>query len=70
MELVDGVKVKNGEAWVALPDPVRPLMHIYSEPGDGARGLVQEYRAVVERTIAGSLMEQAAAAADKREEVH
>ncbi|MFZ5823114.1 MAG: sugar phosphate nucleotidyltransferase [Bacillota bacterium] len=70
VELVDGVKVKKGDAWVALiPDPVRPLMHIYSEPGDGARGLVSEYRAVVERAIAGSVMEQAAAA-EEREEVH
>lgn len=70
VEMVDGVKVKKGDAWVALiPDPVRPLMHIYSEPGEKARGLVHEYRAVVARAIADGAMEQAAVA-EGREEVH
>jgi len=65
VELVDGVKVRQGEAWVALiPDPVRPLMQIYSEPADGARSLVQQYRAVVESAIASGLVEQAVAVAE------
>ncbi|MFZ5818255.1 MAG: sugar phosphate nucleotidyltransferase [Bacillota bacterium] len=69
VELVDGVKVRQGDAWVALiPDPVRPLMHIYAEPAEGARGLVEEYRAVVAGAIASGVMEQAAAAEQMREE--
>jgi mannose-1-phosphate guanylyltransferase/phosphomannomutase len=72
VEMVDGVKVRRGDAWVALiPDPVRPIVHLYSEPEDGARGLVAEFRAVVEQAIArGVLVEQVAAAADEREEGH
>lgn len=70
VELVDGVKVKRGDAWVALiPDPIRPLLHIYSEPGDEARALVTRYRTVVERAIARGAME-AVAAAEEREEGH
>jgi mannose-1-phosphate guanylyltransferase/phosphomannomutase len=65
--LIDGVKAWRGSQWVALiPDPVKPLMHIHSEPAAGAAGQVAEYRAVVEQAIAAGVAEQAAAA-DLRE---
>jgi mannose-1-phosphate guanylyltransferase / phosphomannomutase len=68
VELLDGVKVRRGKAWVALiPDPVKPLMHIHSEPAGEAAGLALEYRSVVERAIAFGAMEQEAAVADARE---
>lgn len=66
--LVDGVKVQQGEQWVALiPDPVQPIMHIYSEPAAEAGALVAEYRGVVEQAIAASASEQEAAVTDDRE---
>jgi mannose-1-phosphate guanylyltransferase / phosphomannomutase len=63
--LVDGVKVRRAGNWVAMiPDPVRPLMHIYSEPA-GAGGLAEEYRTVIQAAIdAGSAEQEAAASAE------
>jgi len=64
--LVDGVKVRRGDCWAALiPDPVKPFMHIYSEPWKQAADLVGEYRAVVEAAIEVSKAEQEAAAAEE-----
>jgi mannose-1-phosphate guanylyltransferase/phosphomannomutase len=61
--LVDGVKIRRGDTWVALiPDPVQPIMHIYSEPAAEAAGLVAEYREVVAQAIAASAAEQEVAA--------
>lgn len=56
VELIDGIKVTHGDAWAALlPDPVKPLFHIYAEPGSGAgRGLLDEYRAHVVEAIEGA----------------
>jgi phosphomannomutase len=63
--LVDGVKVRRGDTWVALiPDPVQPIMHIYSEPAAEAAGLVAEYKAVVAQAIAASAAEQEVAAGE------
>ncbi|HWI64923.1 MAG TPA: sugar phosphate nucleotidyltransferase [Symbiobacteriaceae bacterium] len=62
--LVDGVKVSREGQWVALiPDPVQPVMHIYSEPAAKAGDLVSEYRNVVQVAIKVSATEQEAAAA-------
>jgi len=62
--LVDGVKIRRGEQWIALiPDPVQPVMHIYAEPAATAGDLVSEYRHVVEAAIQISATEQEAAAA-------
>jgi mannose-1-phosphate guanylyltransferase/phosphomannomutase len=62
--LVDGVKVCRGEQWVALiPDPVQPVMHIYSEPAATAGDVVDEYRQVVEAAVQIGAAEQEAAAA-------
>ncbi|HYG60082.1 MAG TPA: sugar phosphate nucleotidyltransferase, partial [Symbiobacteriaceae bacterium] len=67
--LVDGVKVRQAGRWVALiPDPVKPLMHIYSEPGAAADQLVEEYRRVVETAIAVTITEQEAALANAGKE--
>lgn len=34
VQLVDGIKIYDGEDWVAiLPDPVQPVFHLYAEPG-------------------------------------
>jgi len=52
VELVDGVKVRDGERWiVAMPDPVRPLFHLYVEPDD-ATDLLERFRSLVAEGIA------------------
>lgn len=53
VELVDGVKVRDGDSWVViLPDPVRPLFHFYAEPGDaGGPDLLAQYRELVAKVI-------------------
>ncbi|MDB4894380.1 MAG: nucleotidyl transferase [Firmicutes bacterium] len=52
--LIDGVKVRRGDQWVALiPDSVRPLVHIYAEPIE-AYELVAEYRRVVQDAVLSS----------------
>lgn len=62
--LVDGVKISRNDQWVALiPDPVQPIMHIYSEPAAKAGDLVDEYRNVVEAAIKVSATDQDTAAA-------
>lgn len=46
VDLTDGVKVFHGEDWVLiLPDPIRPVIHIYAESDrdDKARKLVDQY---------------------------
>ena len=48
VELLDGVKLRDGGRWaVALPDPVRPLFHLYVEPDD-ATDLLQRFRDLIE----------------------
>jgi mannose-1-phosphate guanylyltransferase / phosphomannomutase len=42
VQLVDGIKIYEGEDWVAiLPDPTEPLLHLYAEPGGR---LLRQYR--------------------------
>jgi mannose-1-phosphate guanylyltransferase/phosphomannomutase len=46
MDLTDGVKLFHGEDWVLiLPDPARPLIHIYAEAGSDkeTQNLINEY---------------------------
>jgi len=61
--LIDGIKVKSGDAWVAvLPDPFRPTVHLHAEPagGEGER-LLRHYRRLIEEIVQEA--ETAAAAA-------
>jgi mannose-1-phosphate guanylyltransferase/phosphomannomutase len=46
VDLTDGIKIFQGEDWVlVLPDPSRPLIHVYAEAGTGkkAQKLLAEY---------------------------
>jgi mannose-1-phosphate guanylyltransferase/phosphomannomutase len=50
IELVDGVRVRLGEDWVAaIPDPDRALFHVIAEAGTRARAqeLVDHYKALI-----------------------
>ena len=47
VELIEGVRVKMGEDWVAaIPDADRPIFHVIAEAGerDRAQGLAQDFR--------------------------
>jgi len=47
VELIEGVRVRMGEDWVAaIPDADRPIFHVIAEAGDRerAQGLAQEFR--------------------------
>ena len=47
VELVEGVRVRLGEAWLAaIPDPDRACFHVVGESADRerARSLVEDYR--------------------------
>lgn len=51
VELLDGIKIKEGESWVlVLPDAVEPVFHLYAESGDdaGSRAIVEEYAKKIE----------------------
>ncbi|MFA6431559.1 MAG: mannose-1-phosphate guanyltransferase [Candidatus Margulisiibacteriota bacterium] len=46
IDLTDGVKIFHADDWVlVLPDPMRPIVHIYSEAGNkkDAQKLIKEY---------------------------
>lgn len=61
VQLVDGIKLYDGEGWIAiLPDPVEPIFHLYAEP-DGA--LLTAYGEMLAETVG------AEAARPSREEV-
>jgi len=54
VDLTDGVKIFRGDEWVLiLPDPMRPVIHIYAESDreDKARKLVEEYVARIDAII-------------------
>jgi phosphomannomutase len=62
--LIDGVKVRRGNQWVAMiPDPIKPLMHIYSEPATAAADLVREFQTVIIQAVVAGLTEQEVAPA-------
>ena len=47
VDLIEGVRVKMGEDWVAaIPDADRPIFHVIAEAGDRdrAQGLAQDFR--------------------------
>jgi mannose-1-phosphate guanylyltransferase / phosphomannomutase len=47
VELIEGVRVRMGEDWVAaIPDADRPIFHVIAEAGDRerAQGLAQDFR--------------------------
>jgi len=47
VELIEGVRVRMGEDWVAaIPDADRPIFHVIAEAGDRerAQGLAEEFR--------------------------
>jgi mannose-1-phosphate guanylyltransferase/phosphomannomutase len=47
VELIEGVRLKMGEDWVAaIPDADRPIFHVIAEAGDRdrAQGIAQEFR--------------------------
>jgi mannose-1-phosphate guanylyltransferase/phosphomannomutase len=51
VELIEGVRVRRDEAWVAaIPDPDRGCFHVVAESADGerARRLVEEFRDRIE----------------------
>jgi len=55
VELIDGVKVRRADQWVAMiPDPIQPLFHMYAEPGVGTEALVAEFREVIQAAVSAS----------------
>jgi mannose-1-phosphate guanylyltransferase/phosphomannomutase len=56
-ESLDGLKVREDGGWVELlPDPDRPLFHVYAESGDGesSEALAERYRHRIEEIVASA----------------
>lgn len=62
VELIDGVKVRRDEQWVAMiPDPIQPVFHMYAEPAVGTEAFVAEFQAVIQSAVSASAAELEAA---------
>lgn len=63
VQLIDGVKVIEGDHWIALiPDPIQPVFHLYAEPGAGAESMMEEYRGLIQGIVTTAAAEQEALA--------
>ncbi len=56
IDLLDGVKIRHGDAWVlVLPDPVEPVVHLFADGRSvlEIEQLIEEYRTIIEALTAG-----------------
>lgn len=56
VDLLDGVKIRHGEAWaLILPDPVEPVVHLFADGRSilETEQLIEEYRGIIEALAQG-----------------